>query len=120
MNLSKNLSRKEVACKCGCGFDSMDIETVELFQALRDYMGIPIKVNSGCRCPEHNKKEGGVENSYHVKARAIDCKFSEKDLEKAWTWLNETYPDKYGFGKYKTFIHMDTGTYYPRRWDNAA
>ena len=70
--LSKNLTRKEVACKCGCGFDIVDIKLVDTFQAIRDYVGKPIYITSGCRCPEHNKKVGGEKNSAHIEGMALD------------------------------------------------
>ena len=70
--LSKNLTRREIACKCGCGFDIIDNKLVETFQALRDYIGKPIYITSGCRCPEYNKKVGGVGDSAHVKGKALD------------------------------------------------
>ena len=70
--LSKNLTRREIACKCGCGFDIVDYKLVETFQALRDYIGKPIYITSGCRCPEHNKKVGGVGESAHVEGMALD------------------------------------------------
>lgn len=125
MKLSKNLSRSEIACKCGCGFDTMDIKTVEVFQALRNHIGKPIKINSGCRCPKRNEEEGGrpktdvSRGSQHLYGRAMDCKMSSADVEKGWKFLNEQYEGRYGFGKYKTFIHIDTRTEGPARWDNG-
>jgi hypothetical protein len=70
--LSKNLTRREIECKCGCGFDIVDFKLIETFQALRDYVNQPIFITSGCRCPEHNKKSGGVKDSAHVKGMALD------------------------------------------------
>ena len=70
--LSKNLTRKEVACKCGCGFDIIDNKLIDTFQALRDFVGKPIYITSGCRCPEHNKKVGGEKDSAHIEGMALD------------------------------------------------
>ena len=70
--LSNNLTRKEVACKCGCGFDIVDPKLVDTFQTLRDYINKPINITSGCRCPEHNKNQGGVANSAHMEGQALD------------------------------------------------
>jgi uncharacterized protein YcbK (DUF882 family) len=70
--LSKNLARREITCKCGCGFDIVDFKLVETFQALRDYVNKSIYITSGCRCPEHNKKVGGVGESAHVEGKALD------------------------------------------------
>ena len=74
--LSKNLTRNEVACRCGCGFDIAAPELVETFQAVRDYIGQPIRIMSGCRCPEHNSKVGGVKDSAHIMGQALDMHIS--------------------------------------------
>lgn len=44
-----------------------------VLQPLRDAYGKPIKINSGYRCPELNKKVGGVATSQHMKGQAADC-----------------------------------------------
>lgn len=44
-----------------------------VLQPLRDAYGKPITINSGYRCPELNKKVGGVATSQHTKGRAADC-----------------------------------------------
>ena len=70
--LSANLLRSEITCRCGCGFDSLSMDTVTLFQALRDFAGQPIHINSGCRCPEHNLSVGGSTSSPHIFGVALD------------------------------------------------
>ena len=71
-DVSKNFSRKEFACKCGCGFDAVDVDLLAGLQALRDLAGKQITITSACRCESHNKKVGGASKSYHVKAKAVD------------------------------------------------
>lgn len=44
-----------------------------LLQPLRDAYGKPIRINSGYRCAELNKKVGGVATSQHTKGQAADC-----------------------------------------------
>lgn len=44
-----------------------------VLQPLRDAYGKPININSGYRCPELNKKVGGVTTSQHTKGQAADC-----------------------------------------------
>lgn len=72
-DLSTNFSRSEFACKCGCGLDEVEEELIRFLQALRDKVG-PIKIISGCRCPDHNasKKVGGSKNSSHITGVAAD------------------------------------------------
>ena len=69
-----SLTRREITCKCGCGFDMLSQETIETFQAIRDYIGKPIIITSGCRCPEHNAniKPPGAKNSSHISGEALD------------------------------------------------
>lgn len=38
----------------------------------RQIAGIPFRINSGFRTPEHNAKVGGTENSSHLKGFAAD------------------------------------------------
>ena len=68
---------KEFACKC-CG--QLQPSAEQNLQALvehvldpaRERLGMPITVNSGYRCPAHNKAVGGVKNSQHLKGEAAD------------------------------------------------
>ena len=46
--------------------------TEQVLDPAREVLGKPIKVNSGFRCPLHNKTVGGVYNSQHVKGEAAD------------------------------------------------
>jgi len=70
--LSLNLYRSDITCRCGCGFDTMRPETVVLFQAIQDYIKRPIRITSGCRCPDHNARVGGAPRSYHMQGAALD------------------------------------------------
>lgn len=63
---------KEFACKCGCGKTDIDQRIIDMAQVIRDELGIPVKVNSGCRCAAHNAKVGGVKGSNHTKGLAAD------------------------------------------------
>ena len=72
--LSPNLTRREIACRCGCGFDSITSVTVILFQAIRDFIKRPIVITSGCRCPEHNARVNGASSSEHMNGVALDMR----------------------------------------------
>ena len=71
-DLTKDYSRVEFACKCGCGFDAVNPVLVEALQKLRDAMGRPVRVISGCRCAAHNKAVGGAAASQHLAGNAAD------------------------------------------------
>jgi uncharacterized protein YcbK (DUF882 family) len=71
-DLTRNFSRREFACKCGCGFDDIDRRVAIAAQVIRDVLGEPLRVNSGCRCEARNAAVGGVPNSYHTEGLAAD------------------------------------------------
>ena len=71
-DLTKDFSRHEFACKCGCGFDQIDPRVVDMCQVIRDKLGAPVRINSACRCQKRNAQVGGVKDSYHTKGLAAD------------------------------------------------
>ena len=107
-DLTKNFSRSEFACKCKCGFDTIDFETVTILQKVADHFDKPVKVTSGARCFHHNKKVGGKPSSQHLKGRAADIQVSDTEPADVYEFLNSEYPDRLGLGKYNSFTHIDT------------
>ena len=55
-DLTKDFSRSEFACKCGCGYDRIDPRVVDMCQVIRDGLGASIRINSACRCERRNTK----------------------------------------------------------------
>ena len=111
MKLSDNFSRSEFKCKCGdCDYDTVDSELIDVLQLLRDYIGKPIEVTSGNRCPEHNRNEGGAVSSYHIRGRAADIQIDGVSPSVIQGYLESAYPDKFGIGFYSSFTHIDTRT----------
>lgn len=115
--LSRNVWRREVACKCGCGFDTIDAETLEIVQDCCDYfaskMGVDkvyLTVHSGARCKDHNKAVGGKPSSQHLLGRAMDISIAGVKPEDVYKFLDGNYPTEYGLGNYATFTHIDTRT----------
>ena len=105
MKISRFFTDDEIACKCGCGFKTIDPEVLAIADAAREFVGQPITPSSGCRCPEHNKKVGGAPNSYHVRGMAIDLPV--KNPKELFEYLDSKYKGQYGIGLYKTFVHVD-------------
>ena len=122
-DLSKYFSRHEIACKCGCGLDSMDAETMVVADVCRDFVGYPITPSSGCRCYKYNRipfSKGGPgsnDKSQHPRCRAIDIPVN--DPKALYDYLCAKYPGKYGFGLYETFVHIDTRTNGGARWESS-
>ncbi|WP_300733777.1 D-Ala-D-Ala carboxypeptidase family metallohydrolase [Pseudomonas sp.] len=106
--LSKNFKRAEFACKCGCGFDSIDEQIVEVAQDIRDHFDSPAAINSACRCEAHNKRVGGAKGSKHLEGIAIDIRVKDVTPREVYDYINGKYPKTFGIGLYKTFVHVDT------------
>ena len=56
----------EYTCKCGCGLSKLHPTTLLLANITRNFYDRPMKVNSGCRCNDHNQKVKGAKNSSHT------------------------------------------------------
>lgn len=83
MNLNftiTELIKSEVANKNGIKniptdsntLDNLLLLIINVLQPLREYVKKPIIITSGYRCPELNKKVGGVANSQHLTGQACD------------------------------------------------
>ena len=115
--LSEHFHRSEFECKCGCGFDTIDAETLEVLEELREHFETPIVINSASRCIEHNKAVGGSPESQHLVSRAVDIRVINVLPSVVADYLDSLYPDKYGIGRYTTFTHLDTKSGHKRRWE---
>lgn len=118
MKLSPHFDRSELACPCGCGFDTVDAELLKVLELVRSHFQRPVIITSGCRCKAHNDSPavGGGKKSQHLYGRAADIQVVGTLPSKVYQWLDETFPRQYGLGKYTTFTHIDTRTNGPARW----
>lgn len=114
--VSKHFSRNEFACKCGCGFDTVDAITLEIIEDVREHFGQPVSVTSASRCKTHNRSVGGTDNSYHLKGRATDIQVEDTSPIDVYAYLDNKYPERYGFGRYNAFVHVDTRSCGAARW----
>lgn len=74
IKLSKNLSSREFRCKCGTPHTyRVDTDLVVKLQSLVDIFNADkIIINSGYRCPNHDRNVGGNGNGRHTKGEAAD------------------------------------------------
>lgn len=63
--------------------------TETVLDPARERLGKPIYVNSGYRCPELNRKVGGVANSYHLQGRAADLDTRTGDNRRLYEILRQ-------------------------------
>ena len=115
MKLTENFSLHEFRCKDGSDVPEELMENVrdlaENLQVLRDHLGKPIRLISGYRSPEYNKKIGGAKKSQHMQAKAGDLvvKGMTPDEVKAAIveLIKEGKMKKGGVGLYTHFTHYD-------------
>lgn len=106
--LSNNFKVREFACKDGSDKILIDSDLVELLQKIRNNFNKPVKITSGYRTVEHNKKVGGEKNSYHLKGQASD--FQVVGINPILVAMYCEKINAGGIGVYKNFTHIDTRT----------
>ena len=64
--------------------------TIPQMNIIREFLGVPIVVNSGFRCQELNRKVGGVFNSKHLEGLAVDGIPKGLNLRECWKKLRDS------------------------------
>ena len=113
---SPYFKRYEFACRCGCGFDAVDVDLLRILDDVRVNFGAPVAINSACRCESHNAEIGGKKGSMHVKAKAADIVVKNIAPDDVHAYLCDKYPHTFGIGQYDTFTHVDVRDA-KARWD---
>ncbi len=120
---TKNFKVSEFTCHCGCGFNIINQKVIDMAQVIRDELGVPVRVNSGCRCVNHNKKVGGVKGSYHTKGLAADlaCSLGAAKIFEACKKLQvagKLSALEYGLlYRRKNIVHIDCGKKRKNMWE---
>lgn len=110
-------TRPEFKCQCGgryCnGYPAEPAEeTVRMADEIRKRVGVPLTVNSGLRCKQHNANVGGVSNSLHTTGQAVDLSGNiapAKLRQIAEQVQAEMIPGRGGLGLYSWGVHIDNG-----------
>lgn len=109
--VSAHFKRKEFACKCGCGFAAADAELLNTLEMIREKLGSPVIITSGCRCEAHNKAVGGAAKSQHVRGMACDINvkgYTPKEVQDFLVKeIDEGRMPAISIGYGKTFTHID-------------
>lgn len=110
--LSKNFRVREFRCKDGSDTIKVCQETINVLQAVRDYFGRPVTINSAYRTPSHNKAVGGASSSQHVVGTACDIKVAGIPPEAVAGYLEANFAvhgiGLYNSSKYGYFVHVDS------------
>lgn len=115
-----NFKRDEFACQCGCGFNTVDFELINVLEEMRAYFDKPIYITSGSRCVSHNKSVGGSSRSQHLFGRACDFKVKDTHADIVADYLESKYQAIYGIGRYDGRTHVDTRSGTKARWDERV
>ena len=111
MNISPHFARSEFACRCGCGFDTVDVDLLRVLEALREHFEKPVRLTSAARCRLHNKAIGGSDFSMHLWGKAADVVVDDVTPGQVYDWLDGHAPSKYGLGLYQRgaggWVHID-------------
>lgn len=114
--LTRNFSRDELKCPC-CNACNMSPILLDRLQILRDILDRPMTINSGFRCKKHNTEINGTFGSQHLLGNAADISIvGWSDLKKNKLYKLVDSLEFHGFGKYPTFVHLDTRTGPIARW----
>lgn len=114
--LSKHFFESEFDCKCGECKTKVTInpELVKKLENIRVRYNAPIRITSGVRCVDHNKKVGGSPTSRHIYGEAADI--TGDDLDTLYELVQEEF-EAVGDGRDAGgFIHVDLRTGRQRRW----
>lgn len=112
IQITAHFNSKEFECSCSkCDQDLqyIDQKLVTKLEGIRVSVGESISINSGYRCPAHNKEVGGAENSTHTAGLAADISPARRTLDDLDTLYDLCYNefDNIGDGRNKGFIHVD-------------
>ena len=122
----EEISRSEMANKSNIKnipnrLELHNVETITIPQMniIREFLGVPIIVNSGYRCKELNRKVGGVYNSKHLEGLAVDGIPKGLNLRECWNKLRDnkyaSLLDQCILYEKRGFIHFGFSKEVPRQ-----
>ena len=99
----------------GSGAQHMNLDFVAALDRIRDKCGFPLRVTSGYRTPEHNKRIGGAENSAHVQGVAADLFIPEPRNHNRMKLLRAAIAEGISrIGWMDTALHLDMSETLPQ------
>jgi uncharacterized protein YcbK (DUF882 family) len=98
-----------------------------ILEEIRREVGAPLRILSGYRSPEYNRKIGGARASQHVEGRAADIVAPGLPLVRLETAVlrvdlareREGRQRVAGWGSYPSFVHVDVRPGRLARWTGA-
>lgn len=117
--ISKHFARSEFACRCGCGFDTVDIELITVLEDVREKFQTPVIITGPNRCTFYNSTiKGASGGSLHTYGKAADIQVRGIQPMEIYQYLDYKYQNKYGLGLYDNRVHIDVRSK-RARWNRA-
>ena len=115
MKLTNNFYLCEFKCNDGVEVPTELIPNVQMLadnlQVLRDFVGVPISINSAYRHKEYNRSVGGSSRSQHLYAKASDIVVKGMPSNLVHELIEELIKEGKmhdgGLGRYNNFVHYD-------------
>jgi uncharacterized protein YcbK (DUF882 family) len=113
MENTKYFKIEEFDCPSGDAPASefINVDFIKKLNSARHTAGVPFKINSGVRSPEHNESIGGKDKSSHLSTTeggACAADISATDSVQRFKILKSLIEHKFNrIGIAKTFIHVD-------------
>ena len=111
--LTEHFNKSEFACQCGCGTGDISMELVEILELVRLEYGKPMRINSGIRCLEHNRKIGSRDTSSHIKCLAADIGCTNMSERKELLYILMKQFDRIGINKNSISINIIKPNIFP-------
>jgi len=108
-----DFSPEEIACR-GDGAIQINEAALDLLQALRTRLGVPLIVHSAYRSPDYNRQVGGAKYSMHLQGAAFDISMANHDPVKFEAAARAVGFTGFGFYPRQNFMHIDIGR--ARQW----
>ena len=93
---------REFACNDGSQVVFIDDYLVSILDILRNKVGKPVKISSGYRTPQWNKKIEGAKYSYHMRGMAADIRIEGMNGREIAKELNKIVTSDCGIMAYST------------------
>jgi zinc D-Ala-D-Ala carboxypeptidase len=104
------LHDKKLLCACGhpdCDRRSVDQDTLDKVQLIRDDIGRPLTITSGGRCPHHPNEKTKPQPGDHQKCKAVDISCTDNGLETKLKVLAGRHgATRVAGGAYCGFVHI--------------
>jgi uncharacterized protein YcbK (DUF882 family) len=100
--------RYEEVCSPDTLQAAIHVDLLIAWNTLRQALGRPIRVTSGYRTPEYNRRVVGSPKSQHMLGRALDLVWGSREMDEAnYRMLLQCGFRGVGFYPFRGFIHVD-------------